>query len=1345
MPKQLAVILGMHRSGTSLITKSMELVGYELGDNLMPERGDNPKGFFEDVDFVELNDELLRASSSTWEIPQLSTASRDIDDKKLIKRADKFLKDKFKGRQKLALKDPRACLLLPLWQKRFEAYEIEARYIVVHRDPVEVAASLARRNGFSLRHGLLLDYLYSREIMAFAGADAFVINYAAFMREPTGQIARLAGYLGEEIDEAAVAAFANDFVDSSLWHHKADAANTDDMFPELAELSGLMYARAADQAIELADYFNQNPVSLALEHELLGIEVTRLVKLLFEREQRETAYEKSVQELDIAHKLALAEVDDRQRRLEERETHVALLAEQIKGFENDLARANAALLESDDQLAEKARHIALLNESVGDARQAVEARDVQIAERENHVASLQQEVSLFEDQLKASQQVVADRDSQVADRDAHIAALQAEVDDFTASLVKANDALADRDQQVAERESHIEILHSQVHSLGDQLQESNNILKIRDDEHTAAGEAYRRQETLLESERQSHQAVVEQFDQQIHQLQHESESARGRQAETESRLRDAQLHQAEQGMEIANQKAAIDQLNAVHGKYQQQLADYAEQVRGYQHHVDDYDRLLRDMHSSVSYRLGRILTYPVRKPFNALILPRFASNPASLRLLGFVRNCVSHPVKTLQLLSWKRIRNFYRLMTQRQDLVDQVVTNYEDVLNRSPADEVTTTPAYPAEALGDFQLTLPASDNPAVSVLIPVYNQLDYTLQCLQSIADNPPGVPIEVVVADDCSNDATEEVLAGIKGLRVVRHPENLKFLLSVNRAVDFCRGDYIFLLNNDTVVKPGWLDTLVQVFDEKPDAGIVGSKLVYPDGRLQEAGGIVWQDGSAWNFGRMQDAEAPEYNYLRETDYISGAAIMFPRQLFLDLGKFDEQLVPAYYEDTDLAFKMREAGRKVYYQPESEVVHFEGISHGTDETAGLKQYQVANFEKFEAKWRHVLTDHFPNAEQVFVARERAQARTTVLVIDHYVPHFDKDAGSRSTYLYLKLLCEAGCNVKFIGDNFYQHEPYTSVLQQMGIEVLYGNHYYNNWKTWLRENCEHIDVIYLMRPHITEVYIDFINALPHKPRTIYFGHDLHYLRLERQAELSQDPEVRAEAESWHKKEFELFDKVDLIYYPSEIEVQEIHRERPDLPVKAIPLYAYENFSDHDVDFSTRKGILFVGGFNHPPNADGLTWFVESVLPLVIAETPDICLHVVGSNMPDDIAELEGHHVQVHGFLTDEELDDLYRSVRLSIVPLRFGAGIKGKVLEAMDYGVPVVTTHVGAEGIPDAQDCLLIEEEADHMAATINRVYADDSILANYSDRARNVVQNSFSTQAVLRVIADDFMIRLS
>ena len=229
-----------------------------------------------------------------------------------------------------------------------------------------------------------------------------------------------------------------------------------------------------------------------------------------------------------------------------------------------------------------------------------------------------------------------------------------------------------------------------------------------------------------------------------------------------------------------------------------------------------------------------------------------------------------------------------------------------------------------------------------------------------------------------------------------------------------------------------------MVEIFELNEEAGLVGSKLDYPDGKLQEAGGIVWRDASAWNYGRLQDPELPEFNYVREVDYVSGAAIMFPRALFMELGKFDERFVPAYYEDTDLAFKVRAAGRKVYYQPGSVVIHYEGVSNGVDESSGIKQYQVANRDKFEDKWRPVLQEeHFVNGEEILRARERSRGSTTVLVVDHYVPHFDRDAGSRSTFLYLKLLVQAGCNVKFLGDNFFRHEPYTTVLQQMGIESL--------------------------------------------------------------------------------------------------------------------------------------------------------------------------------------------------------------------------------------------------------------------------------------------------------------------
>ncbi|SVC59167.1 uncharacterized protein METZ01_LOCUS312021, partial [marine metagenome] len=257
----------------------------------------------------------------------------------------------------------------------------------------------------------------------------------------------------------------------------------------------------------------------------------------------------------------------------------------------------------------------------------------------------------------------------------------------------------------------------------------------------------------------------------------------------------------------------------------------------------------------------------------------------------------------------------------------------------------------------------------------------------------------------------------------------------------------------------------------------------------------------------------------------------------------------------------------------------------------------------------------------------------------------------------------------------------------------------------------------------------------------IYFGHDLHFLRLRRQAAITQDADIAKEAEEWQHKEFELFHKVDRIYYPSEVEVEEIRNMEPGLPVKAIPLYPMEDFDDSTVDFLGRDDLLFVGGFNHPPNADGLMWFVEEVLPQVRA---DIRLNIVGSNMPGEIEVLESDQIVLHGFLTDEELDDLYRSVRIAIVPLRFGAGVKGKVLEAMNHGVPVVTTSIGAEGIPAAAEVLLISDDACSMARQIDRVITDPELLEKHSALEREAVRRYFSTEAALDVISEDFLLQV-
>ncbi|MBT7880637.1 MAG: glycosyltransferase, partial [Gammaproteobacteria bacterium] len=569
----------------------------------------------------------------------------------------------------------------------------------------------------------------------------------------------------------------------------------------------------------------------------------------------------------------------------------------------------------------------------------------------------------------------------------------------------------------------------------------------------------------------------------------------------------------------------------------------------------------------------------------------------------------------------------------------------------------------------------------------------------------------------------------------------ENLGFLRSCNRAVDSCRGEFIFLLNNDTTVHSGWLDQLVDTFSAYPDAGLVGSKLVYPDGTLQEAGGIVWKDASGWNYGRNGDPAAPEFNYFKEVDYVSGAAIMFPRQLFLALGKFDENLAPAYYEDTDFAFAVRASGKKVYFQPASVITHYEGKSHGTDESSGIKLNQVINQGKFREKWAGVLDEqHFDNAEQLLQARERSFGKITVLVIDHYVPHFDKDAGSRSTFQYLQLLVQSGFNVKFLGDNFFKHEPYTSVLQDMGVEVLHGTYYEKNWEKWLRSHAGYVDVVYMMRPHIAGRYVDVVNTLKPRPRTIYFGHDLHYLRLQRQFELHPDKDLAADKVHWERKEYELFEKFDQIYYPSQVEVDEILARNPDLPVKAIPLYAFDQVEHEPPEFSSREGLIFVGGFNHPPNSDGLVWFVNEVFPTVLESLPDLQLYIVGSNMPDNIRLLESRNINVEGFLSDEALDELYRRIRMSVVPLRFGAGIKGKVLDAMQRGIPVATTSIGAEGIPNATSNLLVEDVSADFANNIVELYGDLDMLERHSIDGLNTIAKHFSTEAVLKVIAEDF-----
>ncbi len=712
-------------------------------------------------------------------------------------------------------------------------------------------------------------------------------------------------------------------------------------------------------------------------------------------------------------------------------------------------------------------------------------------------------------------------------------------------------------------------------------------------------------------------------------------------------------------------------------------------------------------YASLSWRLTKPLRFGMRK------------------LRGLRARAAFSVTRTLGL--WQRMRGSLR----RRGLAGTFQRTLREFRHgRLPAVAVAVAPQEHIE-----DIHLPTWPQPQVSIVIPVYNKIAYTLACLKSLATHASTASFEVIVVDDCSSDDTAERLADVDGVRTIRNAQNLGFVGSCNAGAAAAQGEYVLFLNNDTVVTRGWLEALLRCFAEESDAGLVGAKLVYPDGRLQEAGGIVFRDGSGWNYGRFEDPADPRYNFRREADYCSGAAILLRRALFEQLGGFDQRYAPAYYEDTDLAFAVRAAGLEVYYEPHSTVIHFEGITAGTDTASGTKRYQVVNREKFLDKWKTALTQQPEAIDDAALAPRAATFRSAkrLLVVDACTPTPDQDSGSLRMVNLMRLLRALGWQVTFFADNRLYVDGYTAALQSLGVEVLYAP-YMNDPIRLFRQRGAEFDAILLSRHYIAINYLGLARLYAPKARLIFDTVDLHYLREQRAAELEDSDELRRKAERTRAQEQKLIRACDATLVVSPVEQALLARELPQARVEILS-NVHEVFGCRRA-FAERRDLVFVGSFQHPPNEDAVVWFAREILPRLRSTLPGLRLHVIGQPVPLALREFEADDLILHGFVAD--LEPYMDGCRISVAPLRYGAGVKGKVNMAMSYGLPVVATPAAVEGMHiQAGSDVLVAADAEAFAAAIVQLYGDETLWNTLSANGLANVERHFSFDAAKKALS--------
>ena len=614
---------------------------------------------------------------------------------------------------------------------------------------------------------------------------------------------------------------------------------------------------------------------------------------------------------------------------------------------------------------------------------------------------------------------------------------------------------------------------------------------------------------------------------------------------------------------------------------------------------------------------------------------------------------------------------------------------------------------------------------PPVVIAIPNWNRVDLLRRCIESILAKTGYARYRICVYEQGSTDGSRGYLQSLApNVDAILSDENVGFIDANNAIIRrYPKWDVVFL-NNDTEVTDGWLEHLVETAYRAYNIGMVGPKLIYKDGRLQEAGSQVFQDGSARAYGKYADQGDPMFNQLREVDYCSAACLYAKRKVLDCVGGFDTRYSPAYYEDTDLAFAVREAGFKVLYEPRSTVIHHEYSTSGGTAFERME----ANRTKFLEKWAEPLKRHQKNFWEAVSVSQRGK----ILVIDNIVPAQDRSSGGNRLFEFLLLLARH-YHVVFAYMGAYALQEYVKPLERYGITVFYPGYAkaVNNYDLDLGAVLKHNDfkLIFFELFGMAEQYLGVVRQYSPGTPVIIDTFDVHFLRETREATTANEAGLLRKAQETKRRELAIYKQADLVLTVTADDKQALLQEDPQLNVSVVP--NIHTFPPNIVPRNGRRDLLFVGGFSHTPNVDAILYFCQEIFPLVLQHLPQTRLWVVGNAPPPEIVALASENILVTGYAL--YLAPYLESALVSVAPLRFGAGMKGKIGEAMAWGIPVVTTTIGAEGmgLQDGVDALIADTSVG-FARRIIQLHDNAELWDFVAQNARKRVEREWSPEAV-------------